>query len=191
MGPPLHQGPGAGVKGPGTAKPLLPFLDPGYWTLDPALSESLKLGVLILAVSAAPDAVRHSGRLYRNSGPMPLFMEQARRRYFVSSQRLSRIGTKRQRLSFLPVHLEKFYRFEKRPGLGRRLLGRGGPLFGCAGVLLGHLVELLDCAVDLLRPACLLLGGRADLLHKLGRLLVMHFAAKLLIAFFDRARKCR
>jgi hypothetical protein len=53
-------------------------------------------------------------------------------------------------------------------GLGGQFLGRGGNFFRRTGVLLGHLVELLDRGVDLRRADILLAAGGADFGHQFG-----------------------
>ena len=53
-------------------------------------------------------------------------------------------------------------------GLAGQFLGGGGHFLRCRGILLDHLLQLLQGLVDLLGAGILLLAGSRDLLHQFG-----------------------
>ena len=94
-------------------------------------------------------------------------------------------GASRRRSMCRLAGAEESQRADQLIGLAGQFLGGGSHLFGGGGVLLDHLLQLLQRLVDLLGAGILFLAGGGDLLHQFGgsldirHQLVEHFAGFL------------
>ena len=91
---------------------------------------------------------------------------------------------------FLLARLEKRHRDLKLLRLRRQFFGGGGNVFRDGGILLNHLIQLLNRRVNLAGAVFLLAGRRADFLNQFGGALnIRHKLFQHLSGMFGNRRR--